>query len=712
MKKNVGNHVKGVYKRFLISFLMILILPVAIFFTIFLKDYYKIYQKKIIEQAEGALDGTVKELERELNSLWAISAYNSELNHMQDYAVKKSYAATDVKNTLAAELATHSILNNVYYYTKAVPERVYSSRGSYLWDYFVKNYVGENNETQLHELLELRGKSEWYVWKNAEIESARYRSCLYYAVSIGTGKFWIFSISVDQLQEILDKEYGDTRILNKEGAQIFPFKQNQDAEEKAENYYEISSKSSDGSFSLVRRIDEKELFAELYQWKKYFVITMVVVMLCGSMLAFKLASYNERPVKNLQELCRQKIESIPDHIEGFEAFKFAMKKMENQVSLAEEKRKKNNLLLSLLLGGEPDAQRLSQKLERAGLFRQAKLYCVLAADAEERMITDSSRLELYLNTEFAAGYEIHRVDMEQEQQEVFLVGMSEVGAEKLEAELLRMIDFFEQNLNRRLLFYVGEVCSTPIEIQNSYRSIVTQKRDGLATGEEKLIHCSVEKLKEEKQSYPDEELEELYEALEEADMNKVMVMTEILIDLLKQHEDSRFLYLSIYYDIINAYYRAQSKLILNLESAFLELELLEIKDHADAIQVVRSLEKQYQDCIEGQENRKEKDVLIQVLDYIEENKKSAELSVSTVADFFGMSMSNLSHRFKLYTNQKISDYITEKRFEYAVELLEKTDYRISEIGEMLGYTQTSSFIRKFRQYYNMTPLEYRNRKRE
>lgn len=562
MKKNVGNHVKGVYKRFLISFLVILILPIAIFFTIFLKDYYKIYQKKIIEQAESALAGTVKELERELDSLWAIAAYNSELNHMQDYAVKKSYAATDVKNTLAAELATHSLLNNVYYYTKAVPERVYSSRGSYLWDYFVKNYVGENNETQLIEFLEQRGKSEWYVCKNADVESVRYRKGLYYAVTIEEGKFWLFRISSDQLQEILNKDYGNTLLLNAEGVSIFPFVQNHDAEEKTESYYEISSESSDGSFSLVRRINEKELFAELYQWKKYFVITMVLVMLCGSMLAFSLASYNERPVKNLQELCRQKFESIPEHIEGFEAFMFAMKKMENQVSMTEEKRKKNNLLLSLLLGGEPDIQRISRKLEQAGLFRHAKLYCVLAADTEERMITDACRLELYLNTEFAAGYEIHKVDMEQEHQELFLVGMSEDGEKQLGAELLRMIDFYEQHLNRKLSFYVGEMCSTPIEIQGSYRSIVTQMRDASKTKNEKLIYCSMKEEKE-KQIYPDQELDKLYEALADADMNKVTVMTEILIDFLKRYEDSRFLYLSIYYDIVNAYYRAQSKLILN-----------------------------------------------------------------------------------------------------------------------------------------------------
>jgi len=100
------------------------------------------------------------------------------------------------------------------------------------------------------------------------------------------------------------------------------------------------------------------------------------------------------------------------------------------------------------------------------------------------------------------------------------------------------------------------------------------------------------------------------------------------------------------------------------------------------------------------------------MEYVDDNKASSEMNVSMVADYFGMSVSNLSHRFKLYTNQKISDYITEKRFEYVGELLINTDYRISDISAMLGYTQTSNFIRKFKQYFGVTPVEYRDREKK
>lgn len=709
MRRNAGIHVKDVYKRFLISFFLVLILPVAIFFIVFLRDYYQIYQDKIIEQAEKALENTTGELERELEGLWAIASYNNEISHMKDYMVKSDYTGNNVINTLKAEVSTHSILDDIYYYTEAVPNWIYSQYGTYSWNNFINLYIGAEKEEQFVQGVKQKTNKGWSVWNTSNGGNAWYKHDLYYTVQIAKGKLWMFSISSERLKEILNNEFEYTVLLDADGTQLFPIEA--DTIETQNKYFEIVSKSADGSFSLVRKIDKKELFSELYHWRIYFIITMAAVLGVGSMLAFMLASYNERPVKELQELCREKIESIPEHIEGFEAFKFAMKKMESQVTLTEEKQKKNLFLLSLLLGGhEQNAEKLYAKMKKEGIFTKAEMYCVLAAEAEERVITDNSRLELYMHTEFPDGYEIYRVDMEQEHPELFIVGMTKEKSEQLEEELLKMIDFFENSLSRKLFFYIGEFCRQPMEIQNSYRSIITQEKTEKATENEKLFFCKIEKAEKVQQSYPDEELEELYEALEEADINKVSIMTEILISFLKQYEDNRFLYLSIYYDIVNTYYRAQSKLILNLESAFLELELLEIKDYADAIQIVKNLKEQYQNCMEGKEEKKEKDVLIQIVDYIEENKKSAELSVSTVADFFGMSMSNLSHRFKLYTNQKISDYITEKRLEYAVELLEQTDYRVSDIGEMLGYTQTSSFIRKFRQYYGMTPLEYRKQK--
>ena len=78
-----------------------------------------------------------------------------------------------------------------------------------------------------------------------------------------------------------------------------------------------------------------------------------------------------------------------------------------------------------------------------------------------------------------------------------------------------------------------------------------------------------------------------------------------------------------------------------------------------------------------------------------------------VADHFGVSISNLSHQFKAQTCCTISDYIREKKFEYAGELLRETEYSVQTIGTIIGYNQTANFIQKFKRYYGITPSEYR-----
>ena len=697
MKQRAQAHVKQVYRRFLYSFFAVLILPIIIFFFLFIRDYYQIYQNVALEQAQYALDSAANELDRELDNLWGIAAYNNEQSHMQDYNMKSDYTAKDVKSSLSAEQVTHSIINNIFYYTQAIPSKVYSPHGTCSWAFFIRTYVGEENEEQVLQLLELRGGKSWYLWNHK----------LYYAITIEPGKVWVFSISSSSLHNILNAnpESGNTILLNADQQLLFPtdiFGQDVLAE-TGSSYVKISSSGTD--FSLVRTMNKDELFAEVYQWRLFFLLAILLVLVLGTVTIFMLASYNERPVKELQDYCKEKNKNIPEHIEGFEAFRFAMQDMESKAILGEKKRRQNNLLLQMLHGGEYVQQRLTQE----GLFLDAQVYCVLVVVADSDAATDKTKVELYLKTEIPSVYEVHRVNIEQEEQAIFIVGMKNVQMEAFSMELLKMIDFFQKNMEQRLLIYMGEFCQSVEEVQQSYLSILIRENGMEHHWEKKLIHCFRDSGNSVKHIYPNQELIALYEALEEADMSQVHALTEKLISILESHEDSRFLYLSIYHDVVNAYYRAQSKLILNLEAAILEAEQLEIMDQSDAISVIQNLESHYRECIEKKSGKGDKSQLREVIAYIEENKTSPDLTVSALADSFGMSISNLSHRFRAYTGEKISDYITEKRFEYAVELLLTKDYKIMDVAEMLGYTQTSGFIRKFKQYYGVTPSEYRTR---
>lgn len=83
-------------------------------------------------------------------------------------------------------------------------------------------------------------------------------------------------------------------------------------------------------------------------------------------------------------------------------------------------------------------------------------------------------------------------------------------------------------------------------------------------------------------------------------------------------------------------------------------------------------------------------------------------SFESMADSMHMSASTLRrHLHKENTSyQKIKD---ECRRRLAVELLCTNDLKIADVGEQLGFTDTSSFVRSFRSWTGMTPKAFKKK---
>lgn len=99
-----------------------------------------------------------------------------------------------------------------------------------------------------------------------------------------------------------------------------------------------------------------------------------------------------------------------------------------------------------------------------------------------------------------------------------------------------------------------------------------------------------------------------------------------------------------------------------------------------------------------------------VLDYIRDHYTEPDFSLQKTAVAFGVSQSYLSTFFRDNYSMKLLDYCTILRMEKAKELLQNTTLTLEKIAEQIGYFNTSSFIRRFKQLYNLTPGEYKQLK--
>lgn len=94
--------------------------------------------------------------------------------------------------------------------------------------------------------------------------------------------------------------------------------------------------------------------------------------------------------------------------------------------------------------------------------------------------------------------------------------------------------------------------------------------------------------------------------------------------------------------------------------------------------------------------------------YVNENYR--DVTLEDLTKLVHMNPDYISKFFKQKTNQNFSDYLIEVRMKNAARLLDDVRYKIYEISDMVGYSNSFNFTRTFKNYFGMSPSEYRKRK--
>lgn len=106
------------------------------------------------------------------------------------------------------------------------------------------------------------------------------------------------------------------------------------------------------------------------------------------------------------------------------------------------------------------------------------------------------------------------------------------------------------------------------------------------------------------------------------------------------------------------------------------------------------------------EDYKNKQKIQQAVLYIRENYDK-DLNMAVVSNHISMNYSLFSYAFKQYTGTNFVNFLKDIRMEKAKELLEKTDLRIVEISQKIGYENEKHFMKIFKVTCGVSPTEYR-----
>ncbi len=96
-----------------------------------------------------------------------------------------------------------------------------------------------------------------------------------------------------------------------------------------------------------------------------------------------------------------------------------------------------------------------------------------------------------------------------------------------------------------------------------------------------------------------------------------------------------------------------------------------------------------------------------VLIFIEQHIGES-LNIADLAKVSYLSPTQLKKNFKKQLGVTVLQYISSVRMEKAQALLTHTDYPLRIIGEQVGYKELSTFSRKFKQHFGISPKKFKN----
>lgn len=120
------------------------------------------------------------------------------------------------------------------------------------------------------------------------------------------------------------------------------------------------------------------------------------------------------------------------------------------------------------------------------------------------------------------------------------------------------------------------------------------------------------------------------------------------------------------------------------------------------IELSQSIEQEYINFADATDDR-----LLPILQYI--NEHFTDISLAGVSKKFGYNTNYLGNKIKATTGRTFIELVDRRRLSAAQNLMIKTNCTMAEICDIIGYQNTSSLFRLFKNYLKTTPSDYKHK---
>jgi len=680
-------------------------------------------------------------MDTKLSELHKISMQVSTQHELTPYFVNNFFDVYKAQKLLNYK-AGNDFIYEIFYYIRG-DQYLFSGGSSYMLPSFINSYYQFPNWSYDEFYKDMNERHKPFLRNAEEIQvfNGRTINVITYGVPVpfnnsnpyGTLVFFIKEQAIkDMLKNVISSNKGNAFILDQNGGIVTKlfnrdseltsitneFKQNKLKEEqtikiKDKVYYLSSVKSDFLDWTFVTVSPESELMKDVNSVRNKVMISYLIILGAGILLIFFGMHINYKPLRRLIRKAEEKwshfgqksndLDNVWEAIDYFESRnRFLSNRVEKNRPVLQQ-----YLLIRLLRGEITDYEEFNLLGADIDItFEEPSHYVMLIDFYKEGKSGAENREELVESwLEELPAAESYRVNL-LETSKIAIILSGEVN--------ISFLDNWYQGIVKNKSFAVtigiGNSYHDITQIGKSYLEAATALDYKLIKGADQIIYFPETFAEKSNMHWYDKEIvAELEMSLRQRQRENAASIMDKLTQMIKSPDINLFMAKCLIYDVTSTVMR----IVHDMQSIRAKMDealpdVLVINDFQSVEEMEETVKKMIDVFFElYEENESENQLLENILSYIEGNYQDYQFSIQMIADQFSLSEAYIMRYFKKQTGETILQHLNRLRMNQTKELLTNTDLPIKDIAMQVGYSDVSSFIRKFKQTEKLTPGEYR-----
>lgn len=413
----------------------------------------------------------------------------------------------------------------------------------------------------------------------------------------------------------------------------------------------------------------------------------------------------------VQEMQKLEQKPLTVVISGYDDFSYAVEMLRMGVKEYILKPVDREQIVSIMHKLEEEVQERNNEVQtkRQMSLQQLRYLCMTTQmDEKEKKLLQNQYRSQFFNEEYVVC--CCNCDMEEEESFSSSIYLGTVGEHQIVIVENKNKEFLLKNELSH--YYIG--MSKPVigieQLQEAYTQAKIMRKIAFATGE-KVLAFENTFLPQENAQIDETQQKQLDAAVRMLGTERIADVVSILTDMVKQMEH-KILAIENFEEQIKYFISQTAKnyeqVLKVQEDDILELQnIYQYQTIQIYIETLKEWVIKFNELISEEfDDYKNKQKIQQAINYIHENFQK-DLNMAVVSNYISMNYSLFSFSFKQYTGKNFVTYLKELRIQEAKRLLEKTDMRVIEISQAVGYENEKHFMKTFKVLCGVSPTEYR-----